>query len=315
MDLFRAHAVRLDSVSEGQLDLGTASGRMQLGVQGVIAQYQREQIIENVLMGMEQAVRQGRWINRAPTGYDMINGYLEPNSMAPIVHRVFELRAQGDGFASIARKTGVSFSTVRQIVGNRVYLGEVRLRDRWFPGIHRRLSMQSCLSGHNESILSAGDVAGICSPVECDAGCATSRSASSTTSVGPRSSAANTEAWDATNAEYFAREDTVLGARVAELRSAEAEDESVVQARGAMAQQFELLASRLAALDMDRLWDAATDAERRILVEDLIEAVVIYRDHLEVRVSGAPTLNVTLAEVGLREPGMRTSVSEGGLEP
>jgi hypothetical protein len=34
-----------------------------------------------------------------------------------------------------------------------------------------------------------------------------------------------------------------------------------------------------------------------------------------MQVNGAPPLNVTLAEVGLRDPGTRTSLSEGGLVP
>lgn len=36
--LFNEHAVRVHSVNEGELDLSTASGRMQIGVHGVFAQ-------------------------------------------------------------------------------------------------------------------------------------------------------------------------------------------------------------------------------------------------------------------------------------
>jgi hypothetical protein len=49
------------------------------------------------------------------------------------------------------------------------------------------------------------------------------------------------------------------------------------------------------------MWAAATFAERRVLVEELVEAVSIFPDHLEVKVAGAPTLNVLLSEVGLKE--------------
>jgi len=38
---------------------------------------------------------EGSWFNRAPTGYDMINGKLEANEMAPLVQRIFTLRAAG----------------------------------------------------------------------------------------------------------------------------------------------------------------------------------------------------------------------------
>jgi hypothetical protein len=45
----------------------------------------------------------------------------------------------------------------------------------------------------------------------------------------------------------------------------------------------------------------ATDQERRILIEELLEAVTVFPDHLEVAVHGAPTINVLLSEVGLAD--------------
>ena len=65
--LFNLHGVKVHSVNEGDLDLGSASGRMQIGVHGVFAQYYRDQIVENTRMGQRQAAEQGRWLNRAPT--------------------------------------------------------------------------------------------------------------------------------------------------------------------------------------------------------------------------------------------------------
>src|SRR6266511_180558 len=66
-----------------------------------------------------------------------------------------------------------------------------------------------------------------------------------------------------------------------------------------VAAKFEQIACVLRELDVDRLWGEATDQERRILVEELLESVAMYPDHLEVTVSGVPRLNVPLEEVGL----------------
>jgi site-specific DNA recombinase len=137
--LFDRHGVKVHSVNEGELDLGTASGRMQIGVHGVFAQYYRDQIVENSRMGMRQAFERGRWQNRAPTGYDMINGRLEANEMGPIVQRIFALRAGGASYPKIASETGICYSTARHVLENRVYLGEVTLSDDWGPGIHEPL--------------------------------------------------------------------------------------------------------------------------------------------------------------------------------
>ncbi len=137
--LFDRHHVKVHSVNEGDLDLASASGRMQIGVHGVFAQYYRDQLIENTRMGQRQAAEQGRWLNRAPTGYDMINGSLVPNEMAPLVQRAFTLRAAGSSYPAIENEIGVKFSTIRHICFNRVYVGEVTLGGEWFKGQHEPL--------------------------------------------------------------------------------------------------------------------------------------------------------------------------------
>jgi hypothetical protein len=42
-----------------------------------------------------------------------------------------------------------------------------------------------------------------------------------------------------------------------------------------------------------------------------VDSVSIFPDHLEVKVAGASPLLVELAEVGLRDPGTKSDVSEG----
>jgi len=137
--VFTAHNVTVHSVNEGALDMASASGKMQIGVTGVFAQYYRDQIVENTLMGQRQAAERGRWQNHAPTGYDMINGELVPNEMAPVVQRMFSLRAQGLSYLRIEEQVGVKYSTVRFICLNRAYLGEIKYSGEWYPGIHAPL--------------------------------------------------------------------------------------------------------------------------------------------------------------------------------
>ena len=175
---FNAHGVKVHSVNEGDMETGTASGKMQIGIHGVFAQYFRDQIVENVLMGNRQATEiQGRWLNRAPTGYDMIDGHLVPNEKAPLVRRCFALRTGGASLAVIAREVGLGYSTVRHILENRVYLGETRIRDEWFAGIHEALvtlaefnaSSRAHIPGRRRSkdLLSGIVRCGICLRVAC----------------------------------------------------------------------------------------------------------------------------------------------------
>jgi len=67
--------------------------------------------------------------------------------------------------------------------------------------------------------------------------------------------------------------------------------------------RFDQVASLLQSLDIEAVWMAAQEQERRVLVEELVEAVGVFPDHLEVTVTGAPPLNVRYGEVGLKESG------------
>jgi DNA invertase Pin-like site-specific DNA recombinase len=137
-DQFGQRGVALHSFTE-KIDLSSATGRMYYNILGSFAQFYREQLAENVRMGMQQAVRQGKWINRPKTGYDLIDGELVPNEMAPVVKRIFAMRNDGASQTEISDATGVKYSTVLSILDSRIYLGEVQMNDEWFPGHHEPL--------------------------------------------------------------------------------------------------------------------------------------------------------------------------------
>jgi len=128
----------LHSVSEN-LDLSSAAGRMFYNILGTFAQFFREQLSENVKMGNERAVREGKWLNRAKTGYDSVDGELVPNEEAPRVREIFRLRADGKSYREIENRTGIRYSTVSSILASRLYLGEVTLKGSWYRGRHEAL--------------------------------------------------------------------------------------------------------------------------------------------------------------------------------
>jgi hypothetical protein len=49
------------------------------------------------------------------------------------------------------------------------------------------------------------------------------------------------------------------------------------------------------------VWSEADDKERRVLIDELLDRIIVYPDHLEVVVHGVPKINVLLSEVGLAE--------------
>lgn len=135
---FARAEVGLHSFTE-KIDLSSATGRMFYNILGAFAQFYREQLAENVKLGMHEAAREGKWTNRAKTGYSWVNGHLVPNEDAPRVREVFRLRADGLSLAAIERRVGMKLSTVRSVLLSRIYLGEVLLNGEWFPGTHEPL--------------------------------------------------------------------------------------------------------------------------------------------------------------------------------
>jgi len=382
--LFDRHGVKVHSVNEGDLDLASASGRMQIGVHGVFAQYYRDQIVENTRMGQRQAAEQGRWLNRAPTGYDMVNGHLIPNDMAPLVQRIFALRAAGASYPTISSDVGIEYSTARHISMNRVYLGEVRLGNEWFKGQHPALVdetlFNAALRGHttgqrrSKDLLSGrvrcglcGRVAGvhynnrnqaICRCRHRGQGCAQSgRSANGlhrAAVLGLRVLASDTDLQaairtqltahgqqrvskgpsaatvivslrskerklldlyyaDKIDQDGFAQESTRLTTQRLALQ---VEIDAVELAQRTSSQalsKFDQVSLLLSDLNLDEFWEEASPAERRILIDDLVDSVNIFPDRLTVQVAGAPPFLVTLQEVGLNQ-GCKPVVSEAVCE-
>ena len=102
------------------------------------------------------------------------------------------------------------------------------------------------------------------------------------------------------SADGFKEAEDRLCADVEIARAQAAEESLEVQSKSDLEQRFEEVARILSDLDVETVWKAAEDRERRVLVEELVEWVTVFPDHLEVTVAGAPALNVRLEEVGLK---------------
>lgn len=101
--------------------------------------------------------------------------------------------------------------------------------------------------------------------------------------------------------ELFAEEEGSLTAQIQLLRTEAAEEHESLAQDDELAERFDQVVSVLGELDLPTVWEAATEQERRVLIEELVDHVAVFPDHLEVAVHGAPRLNVLLSEVGLAE--------------
>jgi hypothetical protein len=103
------------------------------------------------------------------------------------------------------------------------------------------------------------------------------------------------------SADGFKEEEDRLLVDIELARSQATQRVAEAQALSDLEQRFERVAEVLSNLDIRTVWRAAEDSERRVLVEEFLEWVTVFPDHLEVSVIGAPPLNVLLGEVGLKE--------------
>jgi hypothetical protein len=99
--------------------------------------------------------------------------------------------------------------------------------------------------------------------------------------------------------ELFANEEERLTNEIRALRDEDDRAREEAAGQEEVSRRFDEVLGILRELNVDDIWAEATDEERRVLVEELLDVLAIFPDHLEVTVKGAPRLNVTLDEVGL----------------
>ncbi len=105
---------------------------------------------------------------------------------------------------------------------------------------------------------------------------------------------------DKIGADRFAEEEARLSVAIREAQR-ESELARVESARSDKVERhFDDVAAVLATLDVKRTWEAATEVERLVLIDEFLEEITVLPDYLDVKVHGAPALHVLYQEVGLK---------------
>lgn len=164
-------------ISEG-FDLTNPMGKFGMQLMGSVAELERNQIVENVKMGMTQRAKKGEHNGKLPLGYRVVpdpSNHSKKRSKAVaivpeeaiIVRKIFELYASGRGLKSIANelnhsgyktKKGNAFSTtaIKEILNNPFYNGKVRYNryENWSNKRRRGKSAEPIIAdGKHEAII------------------------------------------------------------------------------------------------------------------------------------------------------------------
>lgn len=145
-DVFLENNTDFVSMSEN-FDTATPFGRAIIGILAVFAQLERETIKERMIMGREARAKNGYYCaaSRILTGYDYIDGLLKVNEYeAMLIKQIFQMFNGGTPIKTIAdtlndrglyhRATEWNDTTVRRLLDNRHYIGEVKFGGKWYPG-------------------------------------------------------------------------------------------------------------------------------------------------------------------------------------
>ncbi|MEK4086303.1 recombinase family protein [Psychrobacillus sp. FSL K6-1415] len=136
IEVFKNNNIVFFSLSEA-IDGSTPTGTAMLQMMGTFAELERNQIVENVKLGMNQRAREGKWNGGALLGYKSENKRLiivENESI--IVRRIFQWYVAGKGYKAIAhqlnkegfktkRKKDFSITSIRTILLNPTYAGYI----------------------------------------------------------------------------------------------------------------------------------------------------------------------------------------------
>lgn len=175
VDILNKHEVNFRSITES-FDTSTPAGKLQMNILGVISEFERETIVENVKLGMKQRAKQGKWNGGRLLGYKSVKleegktnetGLVVIPEEAEIVKKIFTLYSQGKGLKAIANQLnkwgyktikGNHFSTssISIIIRNPTYVGKIRFnRFVDWSGKRRKGKNEDFIlvDGHHEPII------------------------------------------------------------------------------------------------------------------------------------------------------------------
>ncbi len=143
-----ADRIELHFVSDGQIITSHISAveKFQFGISLGLAKYYSDAISDNVRRAMEQKLRKGEWVAKAPYGYKNVvleNGKKDvvlDEYAARIVHKAFELYATGAYSMDLVCKKikedyGLDWrvSYIDKMFKNPFYYGEMRVNEKNYP--------------------------------------------------------------------------------------------------------------------------------------------------------------------------------------
>ncbi|MDT5051252.1 MAG: site-specific recombinase [Mycobacterium sp.] len=154
-------------------DTSTPAGRAMLQMLGTFAEFEREMIIDRVVAGMERHAAAGRWVGGPhPDGYRLnpeTKRLAIDEERAPVVREIFTLytrkRLATRAIANLLNERGSrtrtggpwSAHTIRWLLTNPAYLGQVTFRDTTVQHAHEPIIDQAVFNAAGRLLAARGE--------------------------------------------------------------------------------------------------------------------------------------------------------------
>lgn len=134
---------QVDFISlQDKIETASASGKLMFHIISAFAEFERDIISERTRFGMNERAREGRTITKAPLGYKMIGGNLEP-AEGNLIKDVFETFLNNHiSLTKLARSHSLTTRGLIKLLRNKTYLGLVKFSGKENRGNHQPLISQ-----------------------------------------------------------------------------------------------------------------------------------------------------------------------------
>lgn len=147
-DVLIPNNVDIVSITES-FDTGSPMGRFMISILSTFAELEKSKINERMEMGIESRAKSGLWTGTGnpPIGYRYVDGELKVHPYEAFqvgeVFKLFNMRISQKRIVQIMDNKGYlthygkwKYRSIKNVLRNRIYIGEVSFRDKWFKGKH-----------------------------------------------------------------------------------------------------------------------------------------------------------------------------------
>lgn len=138
------NGITIESLMEGK-------ERLVRQIHGLVSEQENADKSQRVLLGLRNTFSKNKPISRPPTGYTLTGTKLKPNKDADLIRKVFETFIKTKSINQV-RKQALKkpYTTIKYILTNRTYLGELRMKDQTIPNAHEPIITQETFNKAQE---------------------------------------------------------------------------------------------------------------------------------------------------------------------